>query len=332
MTPLIDPKRPVRWGIASTGKIAASFTTGLRCLGDAEVVAVASRAQDAADRFGAAHGIARRYASYEALAVDNEVDVVYVGTPHSRHCADTLLFLDGGKHVLCEKPMAINEQQVVAMTDRAVANGRFLMEAMWARFLPAYTVLRALVEGGRIGEVRMVTGSFGFRAPFDPDHRLFAPALGGGALLDIGLYPVQLALMLLGEPERVAAVADIGSTGVDEQVAVTMGFGGGGVAVAEAALRTNLACTARVSGTDGAIDVPAFLHCPAYLDVQSGAGTTRVDTPMDGNGLHYQAMEVHRCLRAGETQSPIMPLADSRALARTLDRARAEIGLVYPSE
>jgi predicted dehydrogenase len=192
--------------------------------------------------------------------------------------------------------------------------------------------LRTLLAAGRIGEVRMVDGSFGFRAPFDPEHRLFAPALGGGALLDVGLYPVQLALMVLGEPERVAAVADVGVTGVDEQIAVTMGFAGGQIAVAEAAVRTNLACTARISGTEGAIDLPAFLHCPAFLDVRAGGEPTRVDTPMDGNGLHYQAAEVHRCLREGLLESPMMPLADSRALARTLDRARAHVGLVYPCE
>ena len=207
------------------------------------------------------------------------------------------------------------------------------MEALWSRFLPAYVELRALVGNGRIGDVMSVSGSFGFRVPVvDPDHRLFAPALGGGALLDIGLYPVQLALMLLGEPERVSAVADIGSTGVDEQIVVTMGFGTGQLATAEAALRTNLACTAHVSGTDGAIEIPAFLHCPAYLDVHEGGAPTRIDTPMDGNGLHHQAIEVHRCLRAGESESPVMTHADSRMLARTLDRARAHVGLVYPCE
>ena len=341
MTSLGDPdyrrkqpgqKQKVRWGIASTGRIATGFAAALARLDDAEVIAVASRTQEAADRFGEAHGIAHRHASYEALADDHDVDVVYVGTPHSRHCADTLLFLDGGKHVLCEKPLALNEREVIAMSERAAAQGRFLMEGLWSRFLPGYAQLRALIADGRIGEVRMMTGSFGFRAPFDPDHRLFAPALGGGALLDVGIYPVQLALMLLGEPDRVSAVAGLGATGVDEQIAVTMGFGGGEVAVAEAAVRTNLACTARVSGTNGAIEIPAFLHCPGYLDVRIGADTTRVDTPIDGNGLHYQASEVHRCLRAGQTESPIMPLAGSLALARTLDRARAQIGLVYPSE
>jgi predicted dehydrogenase len=272
------------------------------------------------------------YGSYDELMEDPGVDVVYVATPHAQHEAVVLRAIEAGKHVLCEKPFAINEQQVVAMTERAHARHRFLMEAMWTRFLPAYVELRALVADGRIGEVRMVTGSFGYRAPFDPDHRLFAAALGGGALLDVGVYPVQLALMLLGEPERVFSVADIGTTGVDEQIAVTMGFGGGQVAVAEAALRTNLACTARISGTAGAVELPAFLHCPAYLDVQAGVDTARVPTPMDGNGLHYQAAEVHRGLRAGRLESPIMPLADSRRIARTLDRARAHVGLVYPCE
>ena len=332
MTPLLDPARPVRWGIASTGRVAGYFAEALTRVADAEVVAVASRAQQSADQFGDRHGISRRYPSYEALADDADIDVVYVGTPHSRHYADTLLYLEADKHVLCEKPFALNQSQAATMCETARARGRLLMEAMWSRFLPAYVELRKLVAEHRIGDVRMVTASFGFRAPLDPSHRLFALELGGGALLDVGIYPVQLAAMVLGEPDHVAAVGEIGTTGVDEQIVVVMTFSGGPIAVAEAAIRTNLPCTARISGTDGAIEVPAFHHCPSFLDVSAGGPPARVDLPFDGNGLHYQAEEVHRCLHAGLQESPVMPLSDTRAIARTLDRARAQIELVYPGE
>lgn len=327
-----DETRPIRWGIGSTGGIANAFAHGLSLVADAEVVAVASRSQEAADRFADAHAIPHRHGSYEAMASDDDVDVVYIGTPHSRHCDDTLLYLAAGKHVLCEKPFAINRAQVTAMVDAAQARGLFLMEAIWSRFLPAYVELRRLLAEGSIGELRIVEGSFGFVAPFVPAHRLFARELGGGALLDVGLYPVQLVHMLLGPPDAVAAVATLGETGVDEQVAVLMRYDDGPLGVALAAIRTDLATTARVAGTTGVIGLPSRLHCPAYLDVQRGTEVERIATPMEGNGLHYQAEEVHRCLRAGLTESAVMPLADSCAIASTLDRARAQIGLRYPGE
>ncbi len=206
------------------------------------------------------------------------------------------------------------------------------MEAIWSRFLPAYVELRRLVTDGAIGDVRLVDASFGFAAPNDPRHRLFDLALGGGALLDVGLYPVQLAHMLLGPPDEVRAVAHLGVTGADEQSAVLLQYADGPLAVALASITTVYACTARVSGTAGAIEVPARFHCPTFLEVHTGGTTTRVDAPFAGNGLHYEAEEVHRCLRAGKAESTVMPLADSCAIAHTLDRAREQIGLRYPGE
>jgi predicted dehydrogenase len=322
----------VRWGIASTGGIAHDFTSGLAGLRDAEVVAVASRTGAAADAFADVHGIPHRHGSYEAMADDDAVDVVYVASPHSRHYSDTLLYLHAGKHVLCEKPFAINHGQAVRMADAARSHDRFLMEAIWSRFLPAYVELRRLVAEGAIGDVRMVEASFGFAVPFDARHRLFDLELGGGALLDVGLYPVQLAHMLLGPPDGVEAVAQLGVSGADEQSAVLLRYDDGPLAVALAAITTTLACTARVSGTNGAIELPARFHCPVSLDVRVGGAITRVDAPFVGNGLQYQASEVHRCLRAGQAESAVMPLADSCAIARTLDRAREQIGLRYPGE
>ncbi len=262
----------VRWGIAATGGIAESFAEGLAQVPDAELVAVASRSQERADAFGDSHDVRNRHGSYEALADDPEVDVVYVATPQSRHAEDTLLFLAAGKAVLCEKPFALDEAQAATMIDAARQHDLLLMEAMWSRFLPAYRRLREVLAEGRIGEPRLVEADFGFRLPDDVgDHRLIDPTLGGGALLDLGVYPVQLCALVLGPPDRVAAVGHLGPTGVDEQVAAVLGHPGGAVGVAKAAIRTGMTCTARIAGTEGAIEIPAMMHCPDRLRVVSVA-------------------------------------------------------------
>ena len=323
---------PIRWGILGTGGIASSFATALRHVPDAELVAVGSRAQDSADRFAAVHAVGRGYGSYEALVDDAEVDVVYVATPHTRHAADMALALDAEKHVLGEKPFTISRAESTRIAELAAARGRFAMEAFWSRFLPAYRTLRTLLDDEAIGEVLRVEGSFGFRAEVEPTHRLFDPELGGGALLDLGCYPVQLAHFVLGTPKSVAAVARIGETGVDEDTIVAMRFAGGAVAVAQTAIRTPMSCDARITGTAGTIELPAFMHCPEYVDITVGSETSRIDTPLGEAPLAFQVEEVHACLRAGQLESPTMPLTDTLAIADTLDLARAAIGLRYPGE
>jgi len=323
---------PIRWGILGTGGIARSFAAALRHVPDAELVAVGSRAQDSADRFAAEHAIPRGHGTYEALVDDDEVGVVYVATPHTRHAADMALALEAEKHVLGEKPFTISVEQSVRIADLAAARGRFAMEAFWSRFLPAYRTLRTLLDEAVIGEVLRVEGSFGFRAEVLPTHRLFDPEQGGGALLDLGCYPVQLAHFVLGAPTSVSAVARIGETGVDEDTIVAMSFAGGAVAVAQSAIRTPLPCDARITGAAGTIELPAFMHCPEHVDVTVGGETRRIDTPLGEAPLAFQVQEVHACLRAGQLESPTMPLADTLAIAGTLDRARQAIGLRYPGE
>jgi predicted dehydrogenase len=323
---------PIRWGILGTGGIAGSFAAALRHVPDAELVAVGSRAQDSAERFAAEHAIPRGYGSYDDLVADDAVDVVYVATPHTRHAADMALALEAGKHVLGEKPFTISEAESARIADLAGARQRFAMEAFWSRFLPAYRTLRTLLDDEAIGEILRVDGSFGFRAEVQRAHRLFDPELGGGALLDLGCYPVQLAHFVLGPPTSVSAVARIGETGVDEDTIVAMGFADGAVAVAQSAIRTPLPCTATITGTAGTIDLPAFMHCPEYVDVTVGGETRRIDTPLGEAPLAFQVHEVHACLRAGQLESATMPLADTLAIAGTLDRARRAIGLRYPGE
>ena len=324
--------RAFRWGIAATGSIAQRFARALAQVDDADCVAVASRSTERAEEFGRQFSVPHRHGSYDAMAADDDVDIVYIGTPHSRHAPDTLRYLEAGKHVLCEKPFALNEREARQMVDAARSRGLFLMEAIWSRFLPSYQLLRELLADRVIGEPMLVEADFGFRVPVDPKHRLFDPGLGGGALLDLGIYPVQLASLVLGEPDAVSAQGHVGETGVDEQVAAVLHHRGGALGVVKAATRIGMPCTGRIAGTDGWIDLPAFMHCPDHLVVNTSAGAQPHECPIDGEGLHYQVVEVHRCLTEGQTESAVMPLDETCSLARTLDTIRAQLGVSYPGE
>src|SRR6516162_6469296 len=245
----------IRWGVIGPGAIAVGFADAMQMVEGADIVAVASRSRERADVYADRYGIATRYDDYAALARDPQVDVVYVATPQSRHMDDTLLVLSAGKHVLCEKPFALNERQARRMVDEARRQGVFLMEAIWSRFLPAYRALVDVLASGGIGDPLLVEADFGFRRPMDPDDRLYRADLGGGGLLDLGIYPLQLCTLLLGPVEGVAAQGVIGETGVDELVAAVLRHRHGRLGVIKAALRINMACDARVSGTEGVIEI-----------------------------------------------------------------------------
>ena len=330
MSELFDA--PVRWGVVGPGAIAKGFAQAMTMVDDGHIVAVASRSLDRAEAFADTFDVPARYGDYDALAADPNVDAVYVATPHSRHEQDTIAFLKAGKHVLCEKPFALNARQAQQMVDVARGSGLFLMEAVWSRFLPAYAVLREVLESGRIGEPLMVEADFGFRMPIDPAHRLFDLEQGGGALLDLGIYPVQLCSLVLGTVESVVASGVIGETGVDEQVVAVLRHAGDKLGVIKAGIRVGTSCTARISGSEGWIDLPAFMHCPQELTVTMRGASERIDCSYVGDGLRFEIDEVHRCLAEGLIESPLMSLDESVALATTLDSIRAEIGIVYPGE
>ena len=322
----------IRWGVIGPGSIATGFAEAMQWADGGTIRAVASRSAERAESFGDRFDIPMRYGDYDALGADPDVDVVYVATPHSRHEVDTIGLLQAGKHVLCEKPFALNARQAVHMAEEARHRGLFLMEAIWSRFLPAYRSLVEIIGEGRIGEPLMVEADFGFRRPVDPEHRHFAPVLGGGALLDLGIYPVQLCTLVLGPVERVVADGVVGETGVDEVVTALLHHPGDRLGVVKAALRVGMTCTARIAGTDGTIDLPAMMHCPNSLTVSSSAGMEHIDASYEGNGLRFEIDEVHRCLEGGRTESTVVSLDESIALATTLDTIRAELGVVYPGE
>ncbi|MDT0303721.1 Gfo/Idh/MocA family protein [Streptomonospora wellingtoniae] len=332
MTNDLSSSTPVRWGILGTGGIAHRFMTGLRAVDDAEVVAVGSRSAATADRFARTWDIPRSHATYAELAADEGVDVVYVATPHNFHHEPTVTCLRAGRHVLCEKPLAVNAGQAAAMTGAAASADRFLMEAMWTRFAPATRKVRDLLAEGAIGEVRMVQAGIGGRMDYDPQGRLFSPDLAGGALLDVGVYPVAFASMVLGDLTSVQAQAHKAPTGVDSQVAMTVTGSGGTLGVLSCSIEAPIPRRADIVGTRGSIALTDWF-CPSGLVLhREGADPERFDYPHTANGFEYEVMEVHRRLRAGERQSPLMSWRESVRIAEALDAARERIGVVYPGE
>ncbi len=326
----------LRWGILGTGGIAVKFVEDLRYLPDAEVVAVGSRAQETADAFGNKYNIPRRYPTYEALAADPEVDAIYVSTPHPYHEANALLCIDNGKAVLCEKPFTINAGGTERVINRAREKGVFLMEAMWTRYIPTIVKMRELIASGAIGEVRAFRADFGFHAPFDPKGRLFDPELGGGALLDVGIYPISFSYMVLGAPQTIASTAYLGATGVDEQNGILFGYEGGKTAVLSSAVSLTTQHDAIIMGTKGRIIVQSPFWQSRQLTLIREGLPAEVHTiysfPHDGLGYQFEAAEVAACLRAGKLESDIMPLDESLAIMRTLDTIRAQWGFKYPGE
>ncbi len=322
-----------RWGILGTGSIAHLFANGLKSAADAELIAVGSRSQGAADKFADEFNVPNRHSSYADLANDPQVDAIYVSTPHPFHKENALLCLQAGKAVLGEKPFAMNAREGEMMIELAHTRQIFLMEAMWTRFLPAIVKVRELLAEGVIGEVRMLNADFGFRTEFNPKGRLFDPTLGGGALLDVGVYPVSLASMIFGEPTRIVSMADLGQTGIDEQSAIIFGYGQGQLALLSSAVRTNTPQEAVLNGTRGQIRIhtPWWRASRLTLSI-NGQADQQIDVPYEGNGYNYEAEEVGRCLRAGQTESAVMPHAETLSILRTMDRIRAQWLLKYPME
>jgi predicted dehydrogenase len=321
---------PIRWGILATGAIARAFVSDLKLMPDAEVIAVGSRSQDAADRFAAACGIPRAYGSWGALADDPDVDVIYVATPHSAHHAASLTCLRAGKAVLCEKPLTLNLAQAEELVSTARSSGVFLMEAMWMRCFPAIHAICGLVADGAIGDVTAVQADFGLSGAFDVTHRLRAPELGGGALLDLGVYPVTFAHIMLGSPDRVEAWARLTPEGVDENTGMILGYACGALAALTCSLVGDTPRTAVVTGTRGRIELARNFYRPTgFTIVRGGAEPDHVQTPFEGLGYHFEAAEVQRCLREGLLESPVAPLAETLAVMSTLDAVRERIGVDY---
>jgi len=325
--------RRFRWGILGTGAIARQFVKGLRSLPEAEVLAVGSRAGTSAKKFTDKWDIPHRHASYTDLAADPDVDVVYIATPHPFHAENAELCLEAGKAVLCEKPFSVNAAQAERVVGLAREKSLFLMEGMWTRFFPLIEEVRRLVSGGALGEVRMLNVDFGFRADPDPASRLFAPGLGGGALLDVGVYCVSFASMVLGRSSGSVGISHLGETGVDEQASVILEHEGGRLANLSISIRTTTPQEATIVGTEGYVRIHPPWWRPSSMTVsRPGQEDEYVEIPGSGNGFNYEAAEVMRRLEAGETESGIRPLDETISVMKTMDDIRAAWGFEYPGE
>lgn len=324
----------IRWGVIGTGKIGSTFARDLQLLDDAELVAVGSRQQSTADEFADRFAIPHRHGSYADLVADPDVDVVYVSTPHPGHHDAALLAIEAGKPVLVEKPFTLNGSQALDLVTAARARGTFLMEAMWTRFLPHMRRIRELLSSGVLGDIRTVTADHGQRfLPPDPTSRLYDAALGGGALLDLGIYPVSFASYVLGTPATVTAVSDPAVTGVDAQTSMLLQYERGSHAVLTTTLGAETANVATIVGTTGRIEIDRIWYQPTSFRLITLSGAVEhFRQPRIGQGLRYQAAEVGRCLREGRLESDVMPLDETLSIMATMDEVRRQIGLRYPGE
>jgi predicted dehydrogenase len=328
--------KTIKWGILACGRIAKKFAADLKLVEGSELVAIASRDINKAIEFAKEFPAKHVLGSYEELVQLADLDVIYVASPHSHHHEHTLLCLKHRKAVLCEKAFAINSKQALEMIELAKSKQVFLMEALWSRFLPHYLSVRKMLEDGKLGKIKGILANFGFKPNPPIPQRLFDPSLGGGALLDIGIYPVFLAQSLLGVPDAITATMDKSATGVDEQCAIVFKYKDGATATLFSTLASNLETDADIFGTDGRIRLTSRFYEPsATIQFYPGHVDSRTLIPIErgpGFGYQYEAKHVAECLRLGLTESPVWSLHDTLQLMQTLDRIRHEMGLNYEAD
>jgi predicted dehydrogenase len=316
---------PLRWGILGTGLIADAFATDLTLTDSGIVAAVGSRSQEAANRFTQRFGIERAHSSYESLVADPEIDVVYVATPHPMHRDNAILALEAGKPVLVEKPFTMSSAEARDVVAVAREKQLFAMEAMWTRFLPHIAVIKGWLSDGALGEIVSLSADHGQWFPEDREFRLFAPELGGGALLDLGIYPVSFASMVLGAPNRIVSISDPAFTGVDAQTSMLLGYESGAHALLTCTLRAQSPTTATIVGTDARIEIDGDFYAPTSVKLIPRTGTpTLVSSEHDGRGLRHQADEVALRLAANDLESPRMSLDETISIMETMDTVLAQ--------
>jgi predicted dehydrogenase len=327
--------RKIRWGIMGCGNIANKFAEDLRLVEDAELLAVGSRDEKKASEFSAHHKCKLAFGSYGDLVSCPEVDAIYIATPHGLHREHALLCIANKKAVLCEKAFALNSFDAKVMIEAARKNRVFIMEAFWTKFLPQYEKVIALVQAGKIGEIKIVQADFGFKASTPPNPRLYEPKLGGGALLDIGIYPVFLTLSLLGRPAEIFAAMKPFPSGVDQQIAMILKFDSGALASLNASFEAATPVEATITGSEGMIRMTNRFH-NATGNVELIQNLESADVGSihreEGYGYQFEVRHVGDCLRKDLIESPIMTHGDTLLLMETLDRIRAVCGIRYPAD
>lgn len=323
----------LRWGILAPGGIAHAFAKDLRTA-DLDLVAVGSRRPDAAAAFAAEFQIPRAHGSYEDLVADPEIDIIYVASPHSHHREHALLALSAGKHVLIEKAVTLDADEAAAIHDLARSKGLLAMEAMWTRYLPHMIRIRELVADGTLGDVRAVIADHTQSLPTDPTHRLNALELGGGALLDLGVYPVSFAWDILGPMDEIRAVGRLAETGADTEAVISSTHTAGGVSSLITSSRAAGPNIAHIVGTRARIDIDTVWYTPTSFRVTATGGTVLEEyvSEVPGRGMQFQALAAEEIIAAGRTDSDLLPFGESVAIMRALDSIRAQLGVAYPQE
>lgn len=323
----------LHWGILATGGIAHAFTSDLRTAG-LHVAAVGSRCIESAREFAETYGIPNAHGSYDDLVADPTVDIVYIATPHPGHVDTALLALDHGKHVLVEKPFTLNEVEAAAIRDKAAEKGLLAMEAMWTRYLPHMVRIREILAAGTLGEIRVVSADHTQKISTDPAHRLNALELGGGALLDLGIYPISFAVDVLGLPERITALARLSDAGSDAEVATVFAHAGGAVSTTVSSSRGAGTNSAQIVGTEARIEIDRVWYTPTSFRVVTpdNAVAEQFTSEVEGRGMQYQALAAERLIAAGATSSDVQPIDETVAIMGVLDEVRRQIGVVYPGE
>jgi predicted dehydrogenase len=328
--------KTVRWGILGAGRIARKFASDLKLVENAELIAIGSRSKESAGEFSIEFPVKYCHQSYLDLVQNPEVDVVYIATPHNLHYENTLLCLQYNKAVLCEKPFAMHSRQAVEMIRMAKEKKLFLMEALWTKFHPHYIKAQEMVKQGLLGDIRAVLVNFGFKPTAPVPARLFDPALGGGTVMDIGIYNVFIAMSFLGVPDAIDAVITPASTGVDEQCAILFKYKNGALAQLFSTFSSNLATEADICGTDGRVRLTSrFYETSSNVEFYSDRVDSRQVIPIEkqsGFGYQYEARHVNECLRNGLTESPVVSFADTLLLMETLDKIRSIAGIRYPAD
>jgi predicted dehydrogenase len=326
----------IRWGILGCGKIARKFASDLQWVENAKLVAIAAREQLSADAFAKDFPVEYKHNSYKALAENPEVDVIYIATPHALHYEHVMLCLQHKKAVLVEKAFAINHSQAKQMIDFAKSQQTFLMEAFWTRFLPHYIKVKETIADGRIGTIRYINAEFGFKPTPPVSQRIYDPALGGGSLLDVGVYPVFLALDLLGKPDFIQASMVPAPSGVDEQCSIQFKYNNGAIANLFSSFATNLATGADIAGDQGRIRLTHRFHGPTTeLEFYPGVVDSKQTIAFEkarGNGYEYEAQHVNNCIKKGLVESPLRTHIDTLLLTQTLDQIRSIVGIRYPAD
>ncbi len=328
-------KGSISWGLLGCGRIANKFATSMSAAKGAIIIAVASRTAGKAREFARKYGISAHYDKYEDLVVRDDIDAVYIATTHNFHYENIKLALENGKHVLCEKPLTVNGREAREVIDLSRRKRLFLMEGMWTRFLPAIVRLRELLCDGAIGEIRQVRADLGFRNEFNTESRLLKRDLAGGALLDVGVYPLSFSSMVMGErPKEIKAVGDIGSTGVDEQSAYLLAYDDGRISMLSSAIRTALNNHAEVIGTEGRIVIPPVFFKGKSVELQKNGEEPLVfeHSFVDQEGFRFEIEEASNTIHSGKTESSTMPLDETLAQMETIDEIKRQLGLVFPND